>query len=308
MKRNIIILLGNFIFALILWFLVNLNLTYNYTIVVPLNIKSAKTQGVSNEIPSTVEVVLKGRGWGILQVIVKKDISYNLDLTAYKKESRIDLSQNTNENMNLPSDVYVQSVSPSFIDVSFDNIITKMVRVKNNTSVTMKEGFTVIGSAKITPDSVKITGASSVLSKIKLIQTEYQVYKEINSNITREVKLIDTLGSQVRIEPTIVTISYNVELSAEKTYEDIPVEITGVPVDKEVLIIPPKISLTLRGGVEELSKLNLNDISVKIEFSQIEKDEQGLVEPVIELSNLFTLIKSEPQKFQYIIKKRIQEN
>jgi len=291
-----------------LWFLVNLNLTYNYTIVVPLNIKSAKTQGVSNEIPSTVEVVLKGRGWGILQVIVAKDISYNLDLTAYKKESRIDLSQNTNENMNLPSDVYVQSVSPSFIDVSFDNIITKMVRVKNNTSVITKESYTIIGSAKITPDSVKITGASSVLSKIKFVQTESQVYKDVNSNITREVKIIDTLGSQVKIEPKVVTISYNVELSAEKTFEDIPVEITGVPVDKEVLIIPPKISLTLRGGVEELSKLNLNDISVKIEFSQIEKDEQGLVEPVIELANIFTLIKSEPQKFQYIIKKRIQEN
>ena len=57
-----------------------------------------------------------------------------------------------------------------------------------------------------------------------------------------------------------------------------------------------------------MSKLTAKDIKIGINFKQIEADEQGEVEPTIELSDLFTLIKIEPQRFQYIIKKKQSEN
>lgn len=308
MKRNIFILINTFIFSVLIWAYVNLNLTYTIETTIPLKLKSGKSQGISNEIPNTLDVVFKGKGWGLMKILLSKNLVYYVDLTSFKKDTRVDLMQNTGEIVNLPSDVVVQSVNPGFIDVTFDNTITKMVKVRNNTSVITKDGYTIIGGVKITPDSVKITGAASVVMKIKYVQTENIVFRDINSNISKDVRLIDSLGNQVKIEPTVVNVSYKLELSAEKTFEDIDVNVYGVPIDKDVLIIPPKISISLRGGVEELSKLTAKDIKIGINFKQIEADEQGEVEPTIELSDIFTLIKIEPHRFQYIIKKKQSEN
>jgi len=304
MKRNIFILINTFIFSLLIWIYVNLNLTYTIETTIPLQVKSGKSQGVSNEIPNNLDVVFKGKGWGLMRILLSKNLVYYLDLTAFKKDTKVDLTQNIGDVINLPPDVFVQSINPGFIEVSFDNIITKMVKVKNNTSVLTKDGYTVIGNVKITPDSVKITGASSIVTKIKYVQTENVVFKDVNTNINKDVRLIDSLGVQVKIEPMVVNISYKLELSAEKTFDDIDVNVYGVPIDKDVMIVPPKISITLRGGVEELSKLTAKDINIGINYKQIESDEQGEIEPSIELSDLFTLIKIEPQRFQYIIKKK----
>jgi YbbR domain-containing protein len=308
MRRNIFILINTFIFSVLIWMYVNLNLTYTIELNVPLQIKSGKSQGVSSEIPNSLTVVLKGKGWGLMKVMISKNLIYYLDLTAFKKDIKVDLMQNTGDIINLPSDVFVQSINPNYIDVSFDNTISRMIKVKNNTSVQTKDGYTVIGGVKISPDSVRVSGASSIVMKIKFVQTENYVFKDVNSNISKDVKLIDSLGNQVKIDPMVVNVSYRLELSAEKTFEDIDVNVYGVPIDKDVLIIPPKISISLRGGVEELSKLTSKDIKIGINYKQIESDEQGEVEPTIELSDLFTLIKVEPQRFQYIIKKKQTEN
>jgi len=308
MRKNIFIIINTFVFSVILWIYVNLNLTYSYEITVPLSVRSAKSQGVSNEIPSSLDVIVKGKGWNLLKIILTKNIGYYLDLTMYKKDTKIDLMQNVNEALNLPLDVYVQNVNPGYIDVMFDNMITKMVKVKNNTSIIPGEGFTVIGNVILKPDSVQVTGASSLLSKIKNVQTEYVVFKDVSTNVSRKVKLIDSLGNQVKVEPTEITVSYNIELSAEKTFDDIDVNVYGLPADKDVLIIPPKISVTLRGGVEELSKLTVKDLNIGIYYNQIESDEKGEIEPTIEISDIFTLIKIQPQRFQYIIKNKSAEN
>lgn len=308
MRRNIFILINTFIFSVLIWAYVNLNLTYTIESSLPLQIKSGKSQGISNEIPDNLDVVFKGKGWGLMKILISKNLVYYLDLTTFKKDTKIDLMQGVTDIINLPSDVYVMSINPSVIDVSFDNTITRMIKVKNNTSVQTKDGYTVIGGVKITPDSVRVSGASSIIMKIKFVQTENIVFKDVNANISKDVKLIDSLGNQVKIDPTVVNVSYKLELSAEKTFEDIDVNVYGVPIDKDVLIVPPKISISLRGGVEELSKLTPKDIKIGINFKQIESDEQGEVEPTIELSDIFTLIKVEPQRFQYIIKKKQSEN
>ena len=308
MRKNIFILVNTFIFSVLLWVYVNLNLTYSFEVNVPLSVRSAKSQGVSNDIPASVNVILKGKGWSLFKILTTGNLEYYLDLTQYKKDTKVDLMQNTSEALNLPPDVYVQNVYPGSIEVMFDNIITKMVRVKNNTSVQTRDEFTVIGSVILRPDSVKLTGASSSLSKIKFVQTEFVVFKDVNTNISRDVKLIDTLGNQIKIEPTEVNVSYKVELSAEKVFDDVDVNVYGIPSNKDVLIIPPKISITLRGGVEELSKLTAKDLNIGINYHQIEADEQGEVEPTIELSDIFTLIKVQPQRFKYIIKNKSSEN
>lgn len=69
-------------------------------------------------------------------------------------------------------------------------------------------------------------------------------------------------------------------------------------------MIPPKIKLTFRGGVEQLSNITTESVRAKIDFKSIEKDSTGYIVPDIELPDNINLIRYEPEQFQYIIKKR----
>ncbi len=292
------------VFAVFLWLSVNLNFLYNINLKIPLDVKLRDNQALADDLPGEIEVVLRGRGWDLLGMWFSKDLNYILDLSSVKRNLKLSIQTTVGEKINLPSDVSVVAAYPDTLNIDFDNISTKYVRIKNIVTVSLKEGYEIVGIPKITPDSVKITGASSVLSKIKLISTEKKEYKSINSNLTVDINLSDSMSNLVKIEPRAVKIFYKIELAAEKKFEDLNVIIYNVPQNKEVLLIPPNLTLSLRGGVDLLTKISPEDFKISIDFDMIEKDTLGSVTPNIEIPENLTLINFTPQKFQYIIKRK----
>jgi|WetSurMetagenome_2_1015567.scaffolds.fasta_scaffold257190_1 YbbR domain-containing protein len=308
MKKNIFIYSVAFVCSVLLWMYINLNLYYNIVLPVPLEIKLSKSQALGNDLPSFIDVTLKGKGWELIGIMLSRNLTYNLDLTGYKKDSKINLSQTLKDIINLPLGVSILNVTPDEIDVNFDNITSKYVKVRNNVEVFTKDDYSIVGNPGIFPDSIKVTGAMSVINKIKYIPTETVVIRNVNSSFTKTIKILDTLGNIIKIDPKTITVSYNIELSAEKTFEDIEVNIFNIPPENNVLIIPPKITLVIRGGVDQLAKLNPEDISVGIEYKQIENDSSGYIVPKISLPVEANVIKYQPDKFQYIVKKKNNSN
>lgn len=304
MKKNIIIFFSIFVLSLLLWIYLSLNLFYTITLIVPLDVNVAKSQALASKIPPSIYVTVKGKGWDLVGLLISENLTYNLDLTGVKKDIRINTFQAVTERLNIPHDVEILNTYPVTVRISFDKVQKKRVRVRNNISVILKEGYKIVGNPEIIPDSVKITGAKSILSEIKYIPTETKTFENINESISVVVRLSDTLSNLIRIEPQEVIIEYNVELSAEKSYEDLSIVVYNVPLDKDVLLIPPKLKLNLRGGVEQLSQINPSEIIVGIEYNMIESDTLGFVIPIIELPIDVDIINFEPQKFQYIIKKK----
>jgi len=64
------------------------------------------------------------------------------------------------------------------------------------------------------------------------------------------------------------------------------------------------MNISVRSGVEQLSKLNPIDIRAEIDFNDIENDTLGYVTPKIVLPPKFNVINQTPEKFQYIIKRK----
>ena len=285
-----------------MWLYISLIQIYNTELSVPLKVKLTEKQAITTEIPKDINLVIRGKGWDLLGILVSKKVEYVLDLTNYKKDTRINIMQSAGEVLNLPLGVSIVSIYPDALDITFDNITEKIVKVKNNASVTTKDGYIIVGSPLIEPDSIMITGAFSVLSKIKYIPTENVVFENLNSRLTKSVKLKDTLSNLIFYEQKTVNITYNIQLSADKEFDNILVNLINEPGDKEVLIIPPKIKLTLRGGVDDLAKVTSEDLSVSIDYKSLLKDTTGFVIPDIKMPLNLDLLKFEPEKFQYIIK------
>lgn len=305
MNKNLKIFVISFIFALSLWIYINLNLSYSLDLSIPVEIKSSTSQALTEEIPNSIDITVKGKGWELLSIMISKDIKYSLDVSKYKKDSKINTAQFVNERMDLHSNVSVMKINPDTITISFDKISEKIIPVKNRISVIPKEGYSIVGKPLLNPDSVKIKGSAYILSKIKSVATEDLIFDNVNTDLSGSVKIKDTLQNIIKIDPKILNYSYRVELSAEKSFEDVSVDISGIPDDKEVLLIPPKVNLSVRGGVERISQVTPSEIKVKVEFNNIEIDTLGYLVPEVIIPEELNLLGIEPQKLQYIIKKKL---
>lgn len=304
MKKNFTVYIVAFVFAAFLWVYLTFNLFYNVTLNVPVAVKNSKTQILSNQIPETLDVNLRAKGWDLLNLLFLKEPVYNLDISGLRRDTRIHTIQGVSEKLNLSADVSVVSVEPDTITINFDNASAKTVPVENNLEIVLKAGYQIVGPPVISPDSVAISGAASVISKIKSIPTKYQKFDNVSSDIRVDIQLVDTLGKNLDIEPSVVTVYYKIELAAEKEFNDIDIEILNVPADREVLLIPPKVNVSLRGGVDQLSKVTPQDVRALVDFNDIETDTLGYIVPELNLPQKFQVIGILPDRFQYIIKRK----
>ncbi len=304
MGKNTKIYIFSFIFAFALWLYINLNLSYSLDISIPVQVQSSKSQALSEEIPGSIDVTVKGKGWDLINIMISKDLKYNLDISKLKKDSRIITEQFINERLNLNPNVAILKINPDTININFDKIYEKLVPVRNNIIVNLKDDYSIVGKPLLNPDSVMIQGASYLVNKIKFFPTEAKVFNNVNSNISGTINLKDTLTNLLKAEPKQISFSYNIQLSAEKNFDDITVNVLNVPDDKEVLLVPPKVNISIRGGVEQLTQLSTQDIIVNVEFEKIESDTLGFIIPEVKIPGETNLLKTEPRKLQYIIKKK----
>ncbi len=304
MNKNLRIFLLSLVFASALWLYISLNLSYSLDVSIPIEILTTKSQALTEEIPNSIDVKVKGKGWDLLNILISKDLKYSLDISKLKKDSKIITEQFVNERLNLQQSVSILEINPDTISINFDKVFEKLVPLKNNIVLNLKEGYSIVGNPVLIPDSVKLQGASYLLNKIKFIPTEAKVINNVNSDIQGVVNIKDTLSNLIKVDLKQVNFRYKIQLSAEKNFEDLLINVLNVPIDKEVLLIPPKLNVSLRGGVEQLSQITPSDVIVNVEFGKLENDTLGFVIPDLIIPDETSLLKIEPQKLQYIIKSK----
>ncbi|MBS1516156.1 MAG: hypothetical protein JSS63_14060 [Bacteroidetes bacterium] len=285
-----------------LWIYLNLSYSYSIEVSVPVELTYSKSEAVADQLPSALTATVNGRGWDLLNILLFKKLQYKLDLSKFKNESKIVTNQSIQDRLNLPSNITITKIEPEEIDINLDRYSEKFVRLRSNLIIKTKDNYKLVGTIKLSPDSVKIIGANSVINKIKFVPTEIKIIEDVNSNMSGLVNIKDTLGNLIRIEPRSVKYSFNVELAADKNFEGIDIAVNNIPENKEVLLIPPKAEISLKGGVEQLSKINPSEIKLYIDFKKLEDDTLGYFVPEIQLPVEANVVNITPQKFQYIIK------
>lgn len=304
MKKNLRLYLFSFGFAFILWLYLKFNVVYNVELQIPLNLEVAENQALSENLPDTITVVAGGKGWDLLNLMLSREDEFSVNVANVKNDTKLNLRQLLSERVNIPSNISILSVEPETISINFEKVSSKYVKVINNIKLELADGYEIVGEPRITPDSVLITGASTVISKIKSISTVSKTISDVNESITETISLKDTLSNIIRIEPTVVTVVFDVDLLGEKTINDVTIGVEEAPDDKEVLLVPPRINITLRGGVNDLAGVNAADIRVMVRYTEIENDSLGYIVPEIILPIEAVIIKLDPERLQYIIKSK----
>ena len=193
---------------------------------------------------------------------------------------------------------------PESVFIAMDRSTQKLVPVLFDHELSFRDGYGEVGVPVVTPESVRIEGAEEVLQSISAWSTERKVFKDVRGPIETEVALADT-SYVLEFRPSRVHVHVDVQAFAEKAFASVPVEVVSVPPGREIILIPPKVEIIVRGGVDQLSALSLRDFRVAVDYNVMISDSGGFVDPVISPPPGIQVVSRRPERLQFVVRRRL---
>ena len=301
MKKNLHIIVLSVIFSIILWISISLSNDYYATVTVPIKLVNFPTgYSTASEIPKDISVKLKGKGWKLLGV----NISTKSDYTISVEDSgriNVNLYNYLGENQWLSSDIEVIDITPDTLSFVVEKDYMRKVSIVSDLDLKFKQGYGLASPIQLIPDSTTLYGPRSVVRNLSFVYTKRKTFRNLDDRTTDQVALEDLPG--VIYKNREVRVILNVQQIVDKNFDDINVSINDLPVDRDVILLPNKVSVGISGGIEKLGKMNKDEIKAYVNYREIVMDTLGSVIPHIEIPENTTLKSIKPARLRYIIKK-----
>lgn len=305
MKYKYHIFIASFFLSVILWLSLNLNLSYEVEKKVPITFNVSKPFAVYGDIPPHLTVKLKGSGWDLLKLTTALDVDFTYNITAKINEKTTIISKDFISSK-LPGDrnLSIISVSPETLYVYTDEYIEKYIKLLPLTQIECKNGYQVVETPMLEPDSILAGGSKHLLSGLKQMTTMKFTASNINSNINQLIRISDSLTGLLKLSRDEIRLTVKIEPSGDKEFQNVELLVSNVPSDKSVLLIPQNVKLHLKGGVNQLASMDNSIINGFVDFEEIFTDTTGSVSPHFKFPDGITVLSMQPEKIQYVIKKK----
>ena len=299
--------LGSILFAAALWGYTSLNSKYTPYVTVPLTIKLPSDKAIENELPESISVKVEGGGWQLFYLIFfnsAKQCFIDLsDRNISESEYIVNRSDILKSIQNI-IDVEPKDVLPETMVLKIGKITTYTVPVNPVISVTPKSGFLALNEIVIEPDSIEITGNDKIVSKVQYWNTKKVTLENLFKKTTVSIPLSDSLSSIIKLSNQSVNATVFLEQSADLKIYDIPISIKGGTLPRRHKLVPDKISITVYGGIEQLSELNHSNVSSFIDYQDLVKDSTGILKPKIVIDKKFSKFSVSPRFVYHFIKSK----
>lgn len=289
-EKNIVIevitsksFIGSFIFAIALWVYTSLNAEYTIFQKIPLSVVLPSNRAIASEIPSHIQVELKGTGWHLLNLYyINSNIGCKINLSAEKdfdsiKITRKEFSKGLYNSQNLAT---VDFAPESFV-LQTGKVDEVDVPIRSNIQVTPYEGYMVVGDILLHPNMVVLKGNHNKISGFTYWQTKYMKIDGLSDNYETTVYLSDSLSNIIQLSENPVNAQINIQQIAEQIIYDVPIKINGGNLNGKHKLMPEFITVIVRGGINQLYDFNPELISASVNIDEILKDSTGRIIPEI---------------------------
>ena len=285
----------------LLWVFISLSDDYFTTIELPvkfvdLPIKNAV--GSSNV--QKVTMSLKGQGWQLANLAFGRSPVFNISPSYKPGKHTFNLRNSIDINSWITSNMQVTEIQPDVITYTVESIMSKEVLVKPDINLSYKDGYGLVSEITLSNDTVKITGAKTILEHIDYVETKPYNFLNLERGVSAQVELKEIQG--VSLSHNNCNIDFDVQKIVDKTFDEVIVNIENVPIQRELLLFPNKISIIIRGGINVLGQLDSDAVSAKIDFNQALTDTTGRLIPLIKIPENTSLVDIKPNSLGYIIK------
>ena len=302
MKNKISIIIFSVIFSILIWGSITLSeqyFSYKEFNIKVINQPSGYTCSIIN--PPNVSVKIKGQGWQILSLIVGSKSDYFVSADNDSGNIKLDPINEVNENTWIGSRFNVVEITPKIVSFYVEKMKLKKLKVEPNTDLTFSDGYGLASEIIIYPDSIIVAGPLTILGKKSSIKTDLVSLSSLDSKMKIIADIEDIQGIQTEINK--VELTFDIQRIVEKSFKDIKVEITDIPDDRDIVLIPNTIECSLRGGINILGKITPAQISASVKYSDIVYDTLGSIQPKVNVLENTQLVFIKPSKLSYVIKK-----
>lgn len=273
--QKLSLLIGALGLALLLWIFVVSQNEYTIILDLPIEARNLNVQKAhKEEVPPSASVRLRGTGRDLFKSFLLKNFGgfkLVLDLEGISKEYEFvlnDYFEKFPQKVVLPLNYnlsFVEVVYPNRIKISLDDYSSKSVPIISNLHIKPAPGFLLVGNQIIRPEKIDIAGPKKDLALINHIETIYDTINGLTSFYSGKIKT-QSLGRLIKYSTNYVEISLDIQNISERIIADVPVIVVNIPDKIRVFPSPQTVSLTVIGGVNQISNLNPTDIKVIVDF------------------------------------------
>ncbi|MDP4219392.1 MAG: CdaR family protein [Bacteroidota bacterium] len=297
-------------FALLLWTYVHLSSNYEVDMDLPLEITSPTGFAVATELPERIHARFSGIGWRLMLMNFTPKSRFKLDLTERDTKdlatgkffiTKEDLATSTT----LPSDVKLIKIVPDSLGIKFSREMTKRIPIELRLDVTPASGYTIVGDPLIAPVFVNVKGSSIILDSLRSFPTKVLKAHNMRETFTRTLEISDTLKDEITsVSANAITVRIGIEAIAERTFKDIPLAVEALSFDRDLLLDPGSVSVILRGGVDQLAKLDPLAIHAKVVYDATRFDSLSAVKPVIDAPKGIEILSIDPPEVKFVVRRK----
>lgn len=293
-------------FAILTW--VSVNMRYDYTVVqhMPVVLENLKEgKALKYPVPKYVTVRFRGNGWLITGLYLTPGLKYFIDLSSIGSENFIVTGRDLPEHVKLPFAVQLVDVKPETLLLALDDYVEKKVAILPRIVLDFHEGYGQVGPIRMMPESTTVGGAKDHIEHISSWHTAYRKFSDLRSSIDTDIPLEESINFSLLTSQSRVHLEVSVQSFAEKIFSGISLTTTTPPSNREVIFIPPRIDLVVRGGIDQLSKLSSTDFDAMVNYETLLQNGTEFVTPIITAPPEVKIVSRKPEKFKFIIRRRL---
>lgn len=259
--------------ALLLWVFVNLSQSYILTLNLDLQAgEIADDMALREPLPKQVLAEVESEGWLLLRLAIRNP-ALVLDLST--NQQSIDLRVPLNDA--ILDGVQVLRVEPVSIKPILEKRLQKRVPVLADLDLAYKEQFYPVGELQIQPDSVTISGASSIINDLRFIKTQPARLAEIDNSVDLRTGLV--IPDLIETEADVANLTIEV-LPHTEVKKKVPIELVNIPDGMVVDFNPQEIEIRYDIPVKDFTRLQKQiPFSVQIDYSTILNNINGFLIP-----------------------------
>lgn len=246
-----------------------------------------------------VSINIKGAA-RLMQSLANSDVLLNIDVAAFPNGQSI--RRILPVDFKTPLGLEVVDVKPAELRITLDSITAKDVRVLPSIIGEVKQGY-MVESITLKPNSVSVTGAKSVLSKLENISTMPINLSERSENFVQNVVLKDYEGV-TKIHPSSVEVRVKLrENMVEHEFTNVPVECMNL---KSNLMVAntPSLSYVKARGREDIIDTFLDTVTFVTDCSNINGPGNYTGSVAYRTNLIVDILNLEPQTINIEIKER----
>ena len=297
----------------IFWFSIAVNKKYIETISLPIKYENFPPRRVQlGDLPDKLRLTVEASGFIIIQHKIWSTIDpINIDLSKSSifPISRRDTSkffvltnlERKQISSQLASEIRIMDINPDTIMFHFDYLKIKKVPVIAEIEVNCEKQYMLVGKPYLDPDSVVISGPSTVLDTLQALHTKKIVLNNVTEPIDKNLSIEKVRGTDA--EKRKLRLIADVDKYTETRIE-IPVIQKNVPDSLQLKTFPKIVHISYLVPFKIFETISAEDFQITVDYNKIANATQDKLKLNLEkVPENIKVLGWEPKNVEFIIEK-----